>query len=778
MAYLGTGAESGTTPLTQSGGLLCQGLGGTASAYLWTNPTSPLHTDHYYATDGTLPPAYEAEAALGYLRQSSGSQTVALTRYVISGTGSHYYSTTADSPSGYSAEATLGYLETTAGPDRLPLARHNNQTTGDYRLTTSTDPPTGYVYQATLGYLRTPTPGPILTTYLRNDLGQVTRATSPTVTYDYAYDLAHRLHTVIDSRGPKILTYTYSAGGRVTSLQDSDGNRTEYLYDPVGRLTGIWAPNQDLVSFAYDAGGRLTEKWFPNGVNTRYTWNPDNTLAQVMNTVGSTILTQHDYTYDGVGNRQTHSEKIGETTIPYWYGYDPLNRLVEVRDTNSGGPLLGSYSYDLLGNRLTKTEGGITLTYLYDLANQLTEIRQGGVPQAALTYDLNGNLSTRVDGGVSTTFTYDAENRLAWVQSGSFDQTYAYDDQGRRVRKTSGGTPTHYLYDGPDILAEYTSWASPTARYTHGPNVDDPLIRATATTTQYYHQDGLGSVVSVSNQSGTVDGTARYDAWGNKGSGTGTIPQYGYTGREPDETGLLYYRARYYDPTLGRFTQRDPIGLQGGINPYSYVANNPATFVDPEGKEIVITRNGNVIDIRLTVMYTGPGITPEVQRRWDEGIQKAWSGDLGPYTVRTSVTSVINPPWPEDYPRYHAVEVPQAGEVATTYIGGTTGNWPAHASGQIAAHEFGHFVGNADKYDKVPRTDPQVIIPWEAWKGNIMAEPGGQGLVDQRNIEDALKSKLNIPTPPLGPAQGAETRIEAGYAGPPASINGANSIFK
>ncbi len=103
-------------------------------------------------------------------------------------------------------------------------------------------------------------------------------------------------------------------------------------------------------------------------------------------------------------------------------------------------------------------------------------------------------------------------------------------------------------------------------------------------TVQYYHQDGLGSVVAVSNATGATDATNRYDAWGNKSASTGTTPQYGYTGREPDATtGLVYYRGRYYDPSQRRFTQRDPIGLGGGLNRYAYVQNNPINFNDPNG---------------------------------------------------------------------------------------------------------------------------------------------------------------------------------------------------
>ncbi|HWQ94599.1 MAG TPA: RHS repeat-associated core domain-containing protein, partial [Gammaproteobacteria bacterium] len=89
----------------------------------------------------------------------------------------------------------------------------------------------------------------------------------------------------------------------------------------------------------------------------------------------------------------------------------------------------------------------------------------------------------------------------------------------------------------------------------------------TPVTSEAYGYDPLGNRSYKSDTSGATLGTQLYDAWGNKLAVTasGSIAQYGYTGREPDETGLIYYRARYYDPSIGRFTQRDPIGLAGGL---------------------------------------------------------------------------------------------------------------------------------------------------------------------------------------------------------------------
>lgn len=118
------------------------------------------------------------------------------------------------------------------------------------------------------------------------------------------------MERITDSRGVTF-TYGFSPGGQLKSLRDSHGNATNYLYDPVGRLTGIWAHNYGTVSYRYDSGGRLMEKWLPNGVSTRYDYHPDDSLRQAVNRSGQGLISQHDYTYDGFGNRNGHIETVG-----------------------------------------------------------------------------------------------------------------------------------------------------------------------------------------------------------------------------------------------------------------------------------------------------------------------------------------------------------------------------------------------------------------------------------------------------------------------------------
>jgi RHS repeat-associated protein len=151
-----------------------------------------------------------------------------------------------------------------------------------------------------------------------------------------------------------------------------------------------------------------------------------------------------------------------------------------------------------------------------------------------------------------------------------------------------------YAYDGQDIIRETRSrdgQADEVVTYVHGPGVDEPLARIDGSgAPTYYHADGLGSIIKTTDATGAMVSDRVYDAWGNIELGAAE-PGYAFTGIAWDpETGLYYYRARYYDPKVGRFISEDPIGFTGGGNFYSYVQGAPPELTDPLGLE---SRCGN-----------------------------------------------------------------------------------------------------------------------------------------------------------------------------------------
>jgi RHS repeat-associated protein len=158
---------------------------------------------------------------------------------------------------------------------------------------------------------------------------------------------------------------------------------------------------------------------------------------------------------------------------------------------------------------------------------------------------------------------------------------FSYDGNGRRATKTAGGVTTSYFYDGAQFLEERPSVGA-TKRHVYGPDIDQPLAQIVGGTTTYNVADHLGSIVRTTDSLGNPIPTLtrQYDPWGNPSQGAATSG-YALTGREWDaETGLYYYRARYYDPTLGRFLSEDPAG-----SGYSYAGNDPIAWNDPFGLE-------------------------------------------------------------------------------------------------------------------------------------------------------------------------------------------------
>jgi RHS repeat-associated protein len=196
-----------------------------------------------------------------------------------------------------------------------------------------------------------------------------------------------------------------------------------------------------------------------------------------------------------------------------------------------------------------------------------------------MTYDANG--STLTDG--MNTYVWDARNRLASADNNG--ASFSYDPLGRRVSKTVLSTTTNFLYDGANAVQEFGSL--PTANLlTGGPdgNIDERFQRTSSTETDDYLTDALGSTVELTNASGAVEGQYSYGPYGILSATGSTTNSYTFTGRESDGLGVDYYRARYYNPTTGRFLSEDPMGFDGsGTNLYAYASENPLSLTDPFG---------------------------------------------------------------------------------------------------------------------------------------------------------------------------------------------------
>lgn len=162
--------------------------------------------------------------------------------------------------------------------------------------------------------------------------------------------------------------------------------------------------------------------------------------------------------------------------------------------------------------------------------------------------------------------------------------SFVYGPFGRRVSKTVYGVATGFLYDGPNVTQEL-SGSNPSANLLTG-GLDEIFTRTDSTGVADFLRDGLGSTAALTDSTGAIEQTYTYDPFGATTSNGGSANSYQYIGRETDATGLYYFRARYYDPTIDRFISEDPVGFAGGnSNLYSYAFNNPINLRDPSGKD-------------------------------------------------------------------------------------------------------------------------------------------------------------------------------------------------
>lgn len=182
-----------------------------------------------------------------------------------------------------------------------------------------------------------------------------------------------------------------------------------------------------------------------------------------------------------------------------------------------------------------------------------------------------------------------------------YGQMWATGDPfGRRIQKSSSAGTVNYVYDGANILEEVDASGNVIARYVNGPGVDEPLAVTRGGVTSYHEAGGLGTITSLSNSSAALANAYTYDSFGNPPASTGTVTNpFRFTGREYDqETGLYFYRARYYDARIGRFISQDSLQFWAGNNFYRYVRNSPGMYIDPSGHAIVPDADSSADDIK------------------------------------------------------------------------------------------------------------------------------------------------------------------------------------
>ncbi len=458
--------------------------------------------------------------------------------------------------------------------------------------------------------------------------GNLVKVTDPeSHTTTYTYDHANRLTEVSYSTGkPSTIKYEYDEDGDRTNMTDATGT-TKYTYDQLGRLTEAENGNKEVVKYEYNLGNQQAKITYPNkkevtrafdkdgrlekltdwlthstkfaynedsGLKAvvfpsetkdedKYTYNDADQMTEVKMDKGSEVLGSLVYTRDSDGQvKKTTSKGLPGAEVTET-AYDENNRLTKY----------GTIEYKYDGDNNPTTEGSSTNTY-----NEGDELEKGtGVSYA---YDERGDRTKRTpETGPATSYGYDQAGDLVSVERPEkesvpkIEDSYAYNGEGLRTSQTISGTTSHFAWamaeDVPLILSDGTN------SYIYGPGGIPIEQINSAEKAQYLHHDQAGSTRLITGGSGTVEGKCSYGAYGTfTCEGSATTP-LGYDGQYTStDTGLIYLRARVYDPATAQFLTVDPVVSLTGA-PYNYAEDNPLNEADPSGRCGLVCVGGIVL---------------------------------------------------------------------------------------------------------------------------------------------------------------------------------------
>ncbi|MCM1567226.1 MAG: S8 family serine peptidase [Dehalobacter sp.] len=475
-----------------------------------------------------------------------------------------------------------------------------------------------------------------------NNLLTMTDTTGKTArTYD---ELNRVLTKTLEGLGANTYQYDITAdmpeGFYAEKATDLKGNITLKIFDKAGRLKEVRTDGQTTGTvYEYYPNGAKKSVTYADGSSEQYTYYSDNLLNTLTNyKTDNSVMDSYTYTYDAAHNQTSKTEILnGVSKGTTSYVYDKLNRLLKV--TEPAGKVT-EYTYDKAGNRETETvTDGTTRTfiaYAYNEQNRLisTTKQEGDLKTTTkYGYDNNGNNTSKLteqirkidpinpptphfgmfipgqekDGatqyaedlvGFAQYFEYDVFNQMIKSNTGNAMVEYTYYGDGLRATKTTNDQTTRFIYEGDKVVLELDGKGNQFARNVYGTNL---LSRIVGGQTLNYMYNGHGDVTALLDNSGTIQATYYYDAFGNITSQTGTVDNpFTYAGYYYDkESGLYYLNARMYDPSIARFMQEDtyrgdpndPLSL----NLYTYCHNEPLMYTDPSGNNWISNLWNNVV---------------------------------------------------------------------------------------------------------------------------------------------------------------------------------------
>lgn len=427
-----------------------------------------------------------------------------------------------------------------------------------------------------------------------NALGVMTNANDPASRLAFDFDALNRLERATQSGVAGMmdftLTYGYDGVANVVSVADNWGVQVASAYNARNQLTQrVWQggglPGASL-HFDYDAAGNRTNILrYADAAGTvlvsqsRYGFSPLGLITNILHASGAGAA-QAEYHYQRNAAQEITQRVLGGQTADY--GYDSTGQLTNAL-YSAGQPDEG-YHFDANGNRIG---GGYVVTTNNQIVADSTN---------TYSYDFEGSLAGRSNTvtHATTAYRYDHRNRLVSVvdkdAGGTVTQTveFNYDALNRRLAKSVNGTVTRFLLNQENIWADANGAGAITARYLLGNRIDEMLARyRPGEAVVWYLTDNLGTVRDLADSTGAIVNHVSYDSFGRilAQLAPAVGDRFLFTGREWDgEIGLLFYRARYYNPTLARFMSQDPMALDAGDNNlYRYVLNNPLGARDPSG---------------------------------------------------------------------------------------------------------------------------------------------------------------------------------------------------